>query len=238
MTPLRVLIVDDQPLVRQGLASLLDLEDDVQVVAQAEHGARALELAQALNPDVILMDVRMPVMDGVSATAELRRRGGPPVVLLTTFEEVEDMTGGLNAGARGYLFKSAEIEEIVAALQRVHRGEQVIHPRVAQLLAQHLTRTPPAAQTFHPQRSGVSRGETDGGRSSRPREGVLTEREVQVVRALAAGHPNKRIASQMGISEGTVKVHVSSILGKLNAGNRTEAVRRAADLGLLGDAFR
>ncbi|WP_234009244.1 response regulator transcription factor [Deinococcus sp. NW-56] len=210
--PLRVLIVDDQPLVRQGLASLLDLEDDVQVLAQAENGQQALHLADELRPDVVLMDVRMPVMDGIQSTAEFRRRNGPPVVLLTTFEEVEDMTGGLNAGAAGYLFKSAEIDEILDALWRVHRGEKVIHPRVAQALAQQL-RVPARLEP----------------------SGALTEREVQVIRALAAGQPNKRIGQQMGISEGTVKVHVSNILAKLGAGNRTEAVRRAMELGLLGD---
>lgn len=210
VTPLRVLIVDDQPLVRQGLASLLDLEDDVEVLAQAENGRQALLLADELRPDVVLMDVRMPVMDGIQATAELRRRNGPPVVLLTTFEEVEDMTGGLNAGAAGYLFKSAEIDEILDALWRVHRGEKVIHPRVAQALAQQL-RVPARLEP----------------------SGALTEREVQVVRALAAGQPNKRIGQQMGISEGTVKVHVSNILAKLGAGNRTEVVRRAMELGLL-----
>lgn len=212
VTPLRVLIVDDQPLVRQGLASLLDLEDDVEVLAQAENGRQALHLAGELRPDVVLMDVRMPVMDGIQATAEFRRRNGPPVVLLTTFEEVEDMTGGLNAGAAGYLFKSAEIDEILDALWRVYRGEKVIHPRVAQALAQQL-RVPVRLEP----------------------SGLLTEREVQVIRALAAGQPNKRIGQQMGISEGTVKVHVSNILAKLGAGNRTEAVRRAMELGLLSE---
>lgn len=210
VTPLRVLIVDDQPLVRQGLALLLDLEDDVEVVGQAEDGLEALHLAQQLRPDVVLMDVRMPVIDGVRATEEFRRRNGPPVVLLTTFEEVEDMAGGLNAGAAGYLFKSAEIEEILEALHRVHRGEQAIHPRVAQVLARQLQ----APASVIP-------------------SAALTEREKEVLKALAAGQPNKRIAVQMGISEGTVKVHVSNILAKLGAGNRTEAVLLAGELGLL-----
>lgn len=209
-SPLRVLVVDDQPLVRQGLASLLSLEDDVEVVGQAENGLEALHLAEELKPDVVLMDVRMPTMSGVQATGELRRRGGPPVVLLTTFEEVEDMTGGLNAGAAGYLFKSAEIEEILDALWRVHRGEGAIHPRVAQALARQLRVPAPVAAAA-----------------------PLTEREQEVLRGLAAGHPNKRIGSHMGISEGTVKVHVSNILAKLGAGNRTEAVLRAQELGLL-----
>lgn len=184
---------------------LLDLEDDVEVVGQAEDGLEALHLAQQLRPDVVLMDVRMPVIDGVRATEEFHRRGGPPVVLLTTFEEVEDMAGGLNAGAAGYLFKSAEIEEILEALHRVHRGEQAIHPRVAQVLARQLQSPAPS----------------------------LTEREQEVLRGLAAGQTNKQIAEQMGISEGTVKVHVSNILAKLGAGNRTEAVLLAGELGLL-----
>lgn len=210
VTPLRLLVVDDQPLVRQGLASLLALEDDVEVLGQAANGLEALYLAEELRPDVVLMDVRMPVMGGIQTTEEFRRRGGPPVVLLTTFEEVEDMTGGLNAGAAGYLFKSAEIGEILEALWRVHRGERAIHPRVAQALARQL-KSPVTVVAA----------------------AALTEREKEVLHGLAAGQPNKRIAGHMGISEGTVKVHVSNILAKLGAGNRTEAVLRAQELGLL-----
>ena len=137
---LRVLVVDDQPILRDGLTALLELEDDIAIAGAATNGLEALELARSTPVDVVLMDVRMPVMDGIEATRNFVGQGGPPVVLLTTFEEVDDMTGGLNAGAHGYLFKSATIEEILHALKSAVRGEKVIHPRVAQHLARQMTR--------------------------------------------------------------------------------------------------
>lgn len=214
---MRVLVVDDQVILREGLTALLDLEDDVEVVGQAANGRAALELAQQLDPDVVLMDVRMPVMDGVEATRQFVARGGPPVVLLTTFEEVEDMTGGLNAGAYGYLFKSASMDEILHALKSAVRGEKVIHPRVAQHLARQMAR--PTLQTVPP--------------TVQARASDFTERELEVLRGMARGESNKQIAGLLGISEGTVKVHVSNILIKLGAQNRTQAVLRANEFRVL-----
>ena len=206
---MRVLIVDDQPLVRNGLAALLSLEEGVTVVATAGDGVEAVQWCAREAVDVVLMDVRMPGMDGLEATRQLRGIGGPPVVLLTTFEEEDDMVAGVQAGAAGYLFKSAEVEEIVRTLERVCLGERVFHARVTQALAEALTTPAP-----------------------RPQQ-VLTVRELEVLRALAQGWSNKRIAAQLQISEGTVKIHVSSILGKLEASSRTDAVRMAYQASLL-----
>lgn len=213
---MRVLVVDDQVILRDGLAALLNLEDNVEVVGEAENGMVALQLAQQLKPDVVLMDVRMPIMDGVEATRQFTARGGPPVVLLTTFEEVEDMTGGLNAGAYGYLFKSASIEEILHALQSATRGERVVHPRVAQHLARQMARPIPhiAPPPLQAQASD------------------FTDRELEVLRGMARGESNKQIGTLLGISEGTVKVHVGNVLTKLGVRNRTQAVLRAKELML------
>lgn len=206
---MKVLIVDDQPLVRDGLAALLSLEEGVQVIGTAADGVAALSLAEAIHPDVVLMDIRMPGMNGVEAARQFRARGGPPVVLLTTFEEEEDMVEGVRAGAAGYLFKTAEVQEIMAALKRVVGGERVFHPRVTQSLAETLSRPRPAPLPF------------------------LTAREVEILRCLASGAANKRIAAQLHITEGTVKIHVSSILNKLKATSRTDAVRIAQQRDLL-----
>ncbi|KQR25677.1 response regulator transcription factor [Deinococcus sp. Leaf326] len=206
---MRVLIVDDQPLVRNGLSALLSLEEGVTVVATAVDGAEAVRWCAQEAVEVVLMDVRMPGMDGLEATRRLRDVGGPPVVLLTTFEEEEDMVAGVQAGAAGYLFKSAEVDEIMRTLERVCRGERVFHARVTQALAEALS-----APQVRPQQ-------------------VLTVRELEVLRALATGWSNKRIAAQLQISEGTVKIHVSNILGKLEASSRTDAVRMAYQSRLL-----
>lgn len=223
---IRLLVVDDQPLVRHGLAGLLALEDTLEVVGEASNGAEALELAAELQPDVVLMDIKMPVMTGIEATARLRdlngNKVGPQVVLLTTFEELDDMVAGVNAGAAGYIFKSAEVDEIVDAITRVNQGERVIHARVATALARRM-----GGSTFSfPAPLSSVPADPDSG---------LTSREVEILRALAAGHPNKRIAQQLGITEGTVKIHVSNVLSKLGVGNRTEAANKAAQLGLLGE---
>lgn len=212
--PVRVLVVDDQPLVREGIAGLLAFEPLVQVVARAADGWGAVEAVREHRPDVVLMDVRMPGMGGIEATGVLAREGGgPPVILLTTFEDVEDMIGGVSSGARGYLFKTAEIDEIRDAILAVHRGETVFHPRIVQVMAQHMRRPappPPGSAPF-----------------------TLTAREVEILSLLALGRANRDIAEQAGITEGTVKLHVSRILGKLEVSSRLEAVIRGSELGLI-----
>lgn len=206
---IRIVIVDDQPLVREGLASLLDMEEDVEVVATGANGQEALQLIQQHQPDAVLMDIRMPVMSGTAAAQAIRAGGGPPVILLTTFEEEEDMVAGIQAGAAGFLFKNAEIEEIYSALVEVVGGGRVIHPRVTLALAEALS----APRLPAPE--------------------VLTERELEVLKAVASGMGNKLIARKLGISEGTVKTHMSSVLRNLGAANRTDAVRVAWELKLL-----
>lgn len=213
---MRVLVVDDQQILRDGLTALLELEDDVEIAGVASNGLEALELAQTTSADVVLMDVRMPVMDGIETTRNFVGQGGPPVVLLTTFEEVEDMTGGLNAGAHGYLFKSATIEEILHALKSAVKGEKVIHPRVAQHLARQMTR--PEIQI----KPTIQAQPSD-----------FTQRELEILQGMAQGQSNKQIANEFGISEGTVKVHVGNILTKLGVQNRTQAVLRANELRIL-----
>lgn len=215
---IRLLIVDDQPLVRRGLAELLDLEDNLEIVGEAENGREALRLAQELHPDVVLMDIKMPVMSGIEATIQLRQ-SGPAVVLLTTSEELDDMVAGVNAGAAGYLFKNATVDEIIDAVARASRGEHVIHSRVTLALARRIGEDRAAAPPQIPLHS--------------PPE--LTTRELETLRYIRAGHQNKRIAQLLNISEGTVKVHVSNLLSKLEAKNRTEAANRALQLGLLKD---
>lgn len=209
---MRIVIVDDQPLVREGLASLLDMEDDIEVVATAVNGREALDAIRTHQPDAVLMDIRMPVMTGIEAVRENRAAGGPPVILLTTFEEEEDMIAGVQAGAAGYLFKNAEVEDIHAALQQVVQGGTVIHPKVTQALAEALSRPRLQPAPLVP----------------------LTARELEVLKGIASGVSNKHIARELGIVEGTVKVHISSVLGKLGAANRTDAVRIAREHGLLG----
>lgn len=212
---MRVLVVDDQVILRDGLTALLGLEDDVEVAGVAANGHEALEMSLSTQPDVVLMDVRMPVMDGIESTRNFVMRGGPPVVLLTTFEEINDMTDGLNAGAYGYLFKSASIEEILHALRSAVRGEKVIHPRVAQHLARQMARPVP-----QPESPAVHASD-------------FTRRELEVLRGLVHGQSNKTIAKGLSISESTVKVYVGNILTKLDAQNRTQAVLRANELQLL-----
>lgn len=217
MSEVRVLIVDDQPWVRFGLAKLLDLEDGVRVVADLESGEAALAWLETGQADVVLMDVRMPGLGSVGTIREVRARGGPPVILLTTFEDDEDMIAGLRAGAAGYVLKDVSVEALRDALLRVARGERYVQPRVADVLADSLSR-------------------------ERERRDVapepLTPRELEVLALLARGLTNKRIARALNLGEGTVKIHVSNVLGKLGADDRVEAVRLAVARGLPGGGER
>ena len=210
--PIRLLLAEDQTLMRQGLKTILDLEDGFEVVGEAGTGREAVDRALALRPDVILMDVQMPELSGVEATAELSARlPGARVIILTTFEREEYVLAGIQAGARGHLLKEIPAEELLASIRRVHAGESVIQPRLAtRLIAE------------------FARREADG-----PALEPTTERELDVLRLLAAGQSNKAIGRALGLTEGTVKNHVSNILAKLQASNRTEAALRARESGLI-----
>lgn len=212
-----VLLVDDQQLIRQGIEILLDAEPDISVVGQASNGQEAIERTAALYPDVVLMDVQMPVMDGVTATAEIVRRfPAVAVIILTTFDDDETVFDGLKAGARGYLLKDISSDEMADAVRAVAAGGALIEPSITRRVVAEFSRLasrPADPQTALPE--------------------PLTERELDVLHALARGLSNREIADQLYITEGTVKNHVSNLLGKLEVRDRMQAVLRAQELGLL-----
>jgi len=208
------LIAEDQTLMRQGLKTILDLEEGFEVVGEASDGQEAVDRALALRPDVVLMDVQMPHMIGVEAT-NLLTAALPTarVIILTTFDYDEYVFDGIKAGARGYLLKDTPANELLEAIRRVHAGESIIQPSVATRMIAEFTR----------RRGGTQEPEYE----------TLSERERDVLRLLADGLSNKEIASRLILAEGTVKNHVSTILEKLHAANRTQAARVAREQGLI-----
>lgn len=214
---IRILLVDDQRLMRDGLRTLFELESDLEVVGEAEHGQAALASYAELIPDVVLMDVRMPVMDGVEATRRLVERWTRArVIILTTFDDDEYVIEGLRAGALGYLLKDVSGQELADAIRKVMRGGALIEPSVARKVLTEFARLAPA---------------TSQARASLPEP--LSSREQEVVKLLSEGLTNREIARQLHLAEGTVKNYVTSILGKIDARDRTQAALRARELGLL-----
>jgi DNA-binding NarL/FixJ family response regulator len=213
--PVRVLLVDDQTLFRAGLRTLLSTRPEVEVVGDAENGQDALAVAAQTRPDVVLMDLKMPVLDGVAATRRLRvQLPSCRVVALTTFEDDELVFEGLRAGAVGYLLKDAPVAKLVEAILAAARGESVLQPSVASKVLAELSRL---ATATTPMSNELSR---------------LSERELDVLRLIARGASNKEIASALFLAEGTVKNHVTNILTKLEVSDRTQAALRARELGL------
>jgi len=213
-----VLVVDDQRLVREGIASLLDIQDGIRVVGQAVNGQEALEKALALCPDVILMDVRMPVMDGIVATAQIHRQlPGCQVIMLTTFDDEEYIIKSLRAGAVGYLLKDIPASQLARAVQLAHAGIYQLEPSVAGKLVGMLS-------NLQPERSLLP--------APAPLQSDLTERELEVLRLIGTGATNREIADRLVVSEGTVKNHVSSILSRLGLRDRTQAALYAHEHGL------
>jgi len=209
-TTLRLLLAEDQTLMRQGLKTLLELEPDFKVIGEAEDGESAVKLALQLRPEVILMDIQMPLLNGVEATSKICRTwAAAKVILLTTFDRDDYVFQGVRAGAMGYLLKDLPAEKLYDTIRRVHAGEVFIQPEIA-------SRTLRAA--LHP-----------GGEIIEP----LSERENEVLVMLAQGVPNKGIADRLHIAEGTVKNHVSNILDKLQVQNRTQAADLARRRGLV-----
>lgn len=214
MNKIHVAVVDDQTLIREGLASLLALMPDLKVVGKAADGREALALVTEKAPDVVLMDVRMPGMNGVAATREIcARHPRTRVIVLTTFDYDEYVFESLRAGASGYLLKDADPEHLAAAIRAVHAGDSILDPAVTEKVIRRATR--PGAEPTLTER--------------------LTPREREVLHLMAEGITNTEIAEQLCLAEGTVKNYVSQVLGKLGARGRAHAVRMAVEWGLLND---
>ena len=207
-TPIRVLVVDDHQVVRAGLRVFLDLLDDIEVVGEAADGSEGLAMARRLLPDVVLMDLLMPRMDGITAIGRIREElPDVEIVAMTSFIEEEKVTAALEAGAAGYLLKDAEAEEVASAIRAAHAGKVHLDPAVARLLAQRMRRRPTEEEATEP----------------------LTEREKDVLRLLGKGHSNKEIAAALFITERTARTYVSNILGKLGLASRTQAALWAVE---------
>lgn len=202
---IRVLLVDDHPVVRAGLTAVLNTSDDIDVVAQAGTGREALEVLSSTEVDVVVSDIQMPQMNGVELTAELGKIGGPPVLILTTFDTENLIVAAMNAGAQGYLLKDAPPEELARAVHAVREGRPVMSDQVTVALTRRLTQ---------------------------PRTS-LSARELEILQAVAAGHTNKEIAQELFISQATVKTHLVHIFDKLGVDNRTSAVAKAREQQLI-----
>ncbi|MEH2339438.1 response regulator transcription factor [Nostoc sp.] len=204
---IKVLLVDDQGLIRQGLRVLLELEPDIEIVGEAENGEQAINLVAKFQPDVVLLDIRMPIMDGVAATREIQKRfAKTKILVLTTFDDDEYVSAALQNGAMGYLLKDTPSEELAVAIRAVYKGYTQLGPGIVKkLLTQFshvaLTQSPPVPSSL----------------------AELTPREKEVLRLIATGASNREIAQQLYISEGTVKNHVTNILNRLNLRDRTQA---------------
>ncbi len=222
MTPIRVLLADDHHVVREGLATIVDLEDDMTVVGQAGDGVEAVRLALALAPDVVLMDLQMPNMDGAEAIRRIHEQlSDVRFLILTTYADEEHVLAGIKAGAHGYLLKDASPDRLLESIRAVYRGESSLGSAVAATV---LTR-------FRDMMAGGESGQPP--EADERAEDTLTPREHEVLVLLSKGLRNQEIADRLVISVRTVKVHVSNILDKLEASNRTEAVAEARQRGLL-----
>jgi DNA-binding NarL/FixJ family response regulator len=225
---IKVLLADDQPLFREGLHTLLSVHAGLEVVGEAGNGEEALQLAATTRPDVVLMDVQMPVLDGVAATRRLRaEQPACRVILLTTFDDDEYVFEGLRAGAVGYLLKDAPSARLVEAIQAAARGESFLQTSVTAKLVAEFTRL-----SQHPPAEGAGASGAGLAADNKLAE-PLSEREIEILRLVAEGASNKDIAGRLFLAEGTVKNHVTSIFGKLGVSGRLHAVNRARELGLL-----
>lgn len=211
----RVLIVDDQEIVRQGLRSLLAVDPRFTVVGECQDGGEVMNRVSEVNPDVVIMDMRMPIMDGATATGWLRAADGPPVLILTTFDDDETLAAALRAGAAGFVIKSAPGEDILRAIEAVASGDSWIDPRVASRVL--------SAYRVQPDRT-------------RADVSSLTDREMDVLRAVGRGLNNQEVARELFLGEATVKTHLGRILTKLNLRDRSAAIVLAHENRLVEDA--
>ena len=207
MKPIRVLLVDDHPVVRAGIEGILSSQPDIEVVGEARNGMEAIGLSHTLQPDVVLMDLQMPEMDGVTAIKAIHAQANPPhILVLTTYDTDADIVEAIQAGATGYLLKDTPREDFFAAVRQVARGESVLTPVVASRLM---------------------------ARMRAPAEEQLSGREIEVLTLVAQGHGNKEIGKQLHISTATVRTHLIHIYGKLGVNDRTAAVTTALEKGIL-----
>jgi len=210
---INVMLVDDQNLVRKGVRSLLELSEEIEVVAEASDGAEAIRMIPEVNPDVVLLDMRMPGLSGLDVLRELSEaKILPPTIILTTFDDDEVVLAGIQYGARGYLLKDIALADLVNAVKTVAEGGSIVKPAVTQRLLK-----------------GLENLQNDF--SSLDQPDPLTDRETEILRLMAGGYSNKEIANSLGVAEGTVKNHVSNILSKMGVRDRTRAVLKAFELG-------
>ncbi len=213
---IRVCLVEDQTIVREGLRTLLQLVDDIEVVAEAADGEEALRVIPEHNPDVVLLDMRLPKRNGLEVLQSLNERAElPPTIILTTFDEDSFVLEGLRAGARGYLLKDVSLDQLTSAIRVVASGGTAVQPTITTRIVEGLGRLGSSIE-------GLERPEP------------LTEREIEVLRLVAGGYSNREIAGALHLAEGTVKNHLSSVLSKLGVRDRTRAVLKAVELGILG----
>jgi len=231
----RVLVVDDQQLVRDGIASLLRVQDGISVVGTATNGQEALEQARALRPDVILMDVRMPVMNGVEATIQiLREVPSCSILMLTTFDDEEYVIDALRAGARGYLLKDLPAQDLARAVYAVSQGVYQLDAAVIERMIDAFSRPNTAQKSETEERLTTSLAKTQVNAAPEALATAgLTNREIEVLRLIATGATNREVADALVISEGTVKNHLSNIFSRLGLRDRTQAVMYARERGLL-----
>ena len=217
MKPITILLVDDQPLFREGLRTLLSVQADLKVVGEAGDGEEAIKLCRTLKPAVVLMDLQMPVLDGVEATRRLHQeQPDSRVIVLTTFDDDEMVFDGLRAGALGYLLKDAPSEKLAEAIRAAARGESFLQPSIAAKVVAEFARlttkrSPPAQALIEP----------------------LSDREQEILALIATGATNREIGNQLFLAEGTVKNHVTNVLGKLGVRDRTQAALKAREIGLI-----
>ena len=212
---IKVMLVDDQNLVRKGVRSLLELAEEIEVVAEAPDGAEAVRMMPEVEPDVVLLDMRMPGMNGVEVLRQLKESGKlRPTIILTTFDDDELVLAGIRNGAKGYLLKDVSLKELVDAIKTVADGGSIVKPAVTERLLK-----------------GLEGLENEFSALDRP--DPLTDRETEILRLMAGGYSNKEIANSLGVAEGTVKNHVSNILSKLGVRDRTRAVLKAFELGFV-----
>ena len=210
---IKVMLVDDQNLVRKGVRSLLELSEEIEVVAEAADGAEAIRMIPEVQPDVVLLDMRMPGLSGLDVLQDLYQKNAlPPTIILTTFDDDELVLAGIKSGARGYLLKDVALADLVNAIKTVSEGGSIVKPAVTQRLLK-----------------GLANLQNDF--SSLEQPDPLTDRETEILRLMAGGYSNKEIANTLGVAEGTVKNHVSNILSKMGVRDRTRAVLKAFELG-------